>query len=80
MADFIREGLEFFRAVNNFFSAIGAFLSDPLKYIFAVGYWASLFIAVISLFLKTCGFKSGKWFTGGTVASIIFKIATMMKC
>lgn len=79
MNDFIAQGLEFFRACNSFFRAIGMFLADPLKYLIAWGYWISIFVSVVSVFLKACGFKSDKYFAGSTVAGVMFKIAAILK-
>ena len=79
MSDFIQQGLEFFRACNRFFAAIGAFLTDPLKYLIAYGFWISLFIAIIAIFLRSCGFKSEKYFLAGSLGSILFKILVLIK-
>lgn len=78
MNEFINQGLEFFKACNNFIAGVIAFITDPLPYLFAYGFWLALFIAVVGLFLKACGFKSEKYFVAGTVASMIFKIARLI--
>lgn len=78
MSEFISQGLEFFKACNRFIGGIIAFITDPLPYLVAYGFWIALFVAVVGLFLKTCGFKSEKYFVAGTVASVIFKIARLI--
>lgn len=80
MIEFVEQGLKFFKACNSFFAAIGAFISDPLKYLIAYGFWISVFVAVVSVFLKACGFKSEKYFMAGTLGSLILKLAVMIRC
>lgn len=79
MSEFVEQGLAFFRACNSFFAAIGAFVSDPLKYLIAYGFWISVFVSVVSVFLKACGFKSEKYFMAGTLGSFIFKVMVLMR-
>lgn len=80
MSEFIQQGLQFFKACNSFFAAIGAFFADPLKYIIAYGFWISLFVAIISIFLKACGFKSEKYFMAGTLGGFLFKLLVLVRC
>lgn len=59
---------------NYIFQCIGSFFANPMLYISAYGFVICLFITIVSLFCKACGFKSGKWFVGGTLGSVILKI------
>lgn len=71
---FIESGLAFFEACNTFISAVISFFSNPMLYISAYGFWVCVFITIIALFAKACGFNSGKWIAGGAVSSIALKI------
>lgn len=74
MDGFIESGINFFNTCNYVFDCISSFFSNPLLYISAYGFYICLFITIVALFAKTCGFDSGKWIAGGTLASVVFKI------
>ena len=79
VSEFIQQGIEFFKVCNKFFTTIGIFLADPLKYLIAYGFWISIFIAIVAVFLKACGFKSENYFLAGTIGSVLFKILVMVR-
>lgn len=79
MSDFIEKGIVFFDTCNKFFATIGMFISNPLKYIIAYGFWLSILVAIIAIFLKSFGFKSEKYIAAGTSVSILMKIFLIMR-